>query len=231
MQKFRKERSKTMANQANTLAAATLLNHLPALTFSKEAATGKYIACNQAFAEYANKTTPEGVIGLTDFEIFDPVTAAHFVEDDKKTLSMEVPYVFYEDVPDASGTVIRHLQTTKQRFTDESGRLCTLGICTDVTEMVDARAAEAEMRGKQAELEKQLELQKQLLEEERNREQQDKMITALSSDYRSVYYVDLDRDEAICYRADTKFEEAPALGVRFPYLRDFTEFAENHYIR
>jgi len=217
-----------MMDRIDILAALALLNHLPALTFSKEAATGKYIACNQAFAEYANKASPEGVVGLTDFEIFDPVTAAHFVEDDKKTLSMDEPYVFYEDVPDAAGTVIRHLQTTKQRFTDESGRLCTLGICTDVTEMVDAKAAEAEMRGKQAELEKQLELQKQLLEEERSREQQDKMITALSSDYRSVYYVDLDRDEAICYRADTKFAEAPELGVQFPYLRDFTEFAQNH---
>ena len=161
-----------MMDRIDILAALALLNHLPALTFSKEAATGKYIACNQAFAKYANKASPEGVIGLTDYEIFDPTTAAHFVEDDKKTLSMDEPYVFYEDVPDAAGTVIRHLQTTKQRFTDESGRLCTLGICTDVTEMVDARAAEAEMRGKQAELEKQLELQKQLLEEERNREEQ-----------------------------------------------------------
>ena len=217
-----------MMNHIDIPATLALLNHLPALTFSKEAATGKYIACNQAFAKYANKASPEGVIGLTDYEIFDPVTAAHFVEDDKKTLSMDEPYIFYEDVPDAAGTVIRHLQTTKQRFTDESGRLCTLGICTDVTEMVDAKAAEAEMRGKQEELEKQMELQKQLLEEERGREQQDKMITALSSDYRSVYYVDLDRDEAICYRTDTKFAEAPKLGVQFPYLRDFTEFAHNH---
>ena len=217
-----------MMDRTNILAAATLLNNLPALTFAKEAATGKYIACNHAFAEYANKTSPEGVIGLTDFEIFDPVTASHFVADDKKTLSMDEPYIFYEDVPDAAGTLVRHLQTTKMKYTDESGRLCTLGICTDVTEMVDAKASEAEMRGKQEELEKQLDLQNQLLEEEKIREQQDKMITALSSNYRSVYYVDLDQDYAVCYRADAKFAEAPALGVRFLYLRDFTEFALNH---
>ena len=31
--------------------------------------------------------------------------------------------------------------------------------------------------------------------------QANSMITALSSDYRSVYYVDLDKDEGICYRA------------------------------
>ena len=27
------------------------------------------------------------------------------------------------------------------------------------------------------------------------------MITAMASDYRSVYYVDLDKDEGICYRS------------------------------
>ena len=212
----------------NTNAAIALLNHLPSMTFSKDAETGKYLACSQSFAEYAHKATPEEVAGLTDFEIFDPVTAAHFVEDDRKTLSMDEPYVFFEDVPDAAGTVIRHLQTTKMKFTDESGRLCTLGICTDATEMVDAKAAEAEMRAKQTDLEKQLDLQNQLLLEERNREQQDKMITALSSDYRSVYYVDLDADKAICYRADPRFPEAPTLGAHFSYLQDFTEFAHNH---
>ena len=210
------------------IAIEGLLNNLPAMTFSKEAATGKYLACSQSFAEYAHKESPEGVIGLTDFDIFDPVTAAHFVEDDQKTLAMDEPYVFFEDVPDAAGKVIRHLQTTKAKFTDSLGRLCTLGICTDVTEMVDARASEAEIRAKKEELEKQLMLQQQLLAEEETRKQQDKMITALSSDYRSVYYVDLDTDEAICYRADQKFGEAPSLGARFPYLRDFTEFAQNH---
>ena len=189
---------------------SALLNHLPAMTFSKDAATGKYLACNQSFAEYAHKSCPAEVVGLTDFDIFDPVTAAHFVEDDKKTLSMDGPYIFFEDVPNAAGTVIRNLQTTKLKFTDETGRLCTLGICTNVTEMVAAKLFEAK---KQA-----------YLEEEGLRKQQSKMITALSSDYRSVYYVDLDKDEAVCYRADHYIKEAPGVGDHFPYLKDFSTF-------
>ncbi len=36
----------------------------------------------------------------------------------------------------------------------------------------------------------------------RKREQQDKMITALASDYRCVYHVDLDRNDAVCIRHD-----------------------------
>ena len=137
-------------------ASLALLNNLPAMTFSKDAETGKYLACSRSFAEYAHKNTPEEVVGLTDYEIFDPVTAAHFVEDDKKTLTMDEPYIFFEDVPDAAGTVIRHLQTAKLKFTDETGRLCTLGICSDVTEMVEAKSAEAEIRAKHEELKKQL---------------------------------------------------------------------------
>ena len=39
------------------------------MTFSKDIDTRKYLACNQAFADYANKETPEGVVGLTDFAI------------------------------------------------------------------------------------------------------------------------------------------------------------------
>ena len=79
----------------------SLLDNMPGMTFTKDAGTGVYLACNQAFAEYAHKETPEGVIGLTDAEIFDPETAAHFEKDDKIALSLSKPYVFYEDVPDA----------------------------------------------------------------------------------------------------------------------------------
>ena len=38
----------------------SLLSNMPAMSFSKDAMTGKYLACNQSFAEYAGKETPEG---------------------------------------------------------------------------------------------------------------------------------------------------------------------------
>ena len=117
---------------------SSLLDNMPALSFSKDATTGIYLACNQAFAEYAHKKDPEGVIGLTDAEIFDSVTASHFVEDDKMALSMDEPYIFFEDVPDAAGNQ-RQFQTTKLKFIDTDGRLCTLGMCQDVTDMVSIR--------------------------------------------------------------------------------------------
>ena len=142
----------------------SLLTNMPAMSFSKDAYTGKYLACNQSFAEYAHKESPEGVIGLTDHEIFDQVTADHFVEDDKKALAMEEPYIFFEDVPDAAGQM-RNLQTTKLTFKDASGRECLLGMCVDVTEMTRIKEAEAEGRVKRQELEQRLALQDKLLEQ------------------------------------------------------------------
>ena len=202
---------------------ASLLSNMPAMSFSKDAATGKYLACNQAFAEYAHKKNPDGVIGLTDHEIFDPVTADHFLEDDQKALSMDEAYVFFEDVPDAKGNM-RYLQTTKLKFVDDNGRLCTLGMCVDVTEMTKAKAAEAEARVKQQELEEKLALHSQLLEQEKSREQQTQLITALASDYFSVYYLELDTDDGVCYQSHPDVKGF-RVGERFKYLEAVTAYA------
>ena len=202
-----------------------LLTNMPAMTFSKELATGRYLACNQSFAEYAHKENPDGVVGLTDHDIFDPVTAAHFVEDDRKATAMDEPYVFFEDVPDAAG-VMRNLQTTKLTFNDGSGRLCLLGMCVDVTEMTKIKQAEAEGRIKQQELEEKLALQEQILEQQQQQKELNSMITAMASDYRSVYHVDVDANDAVCYRADPEDPHQIPEGVHFPYLEKFIEYCQ-----
>ena len=204
---------------------SSLLTNMPAMSFSKEVATGKYLACNQAFAEYAGKTRPEDVIGLTDHELFDKDTADHFVEDDQKAMSMDKAYIFFEDVPDASGNVFRNLQTTKVTFREPSGRLCLLGMCVDVTEMTRIKTAEAEARAKSQELEEKLALQERLLEEERNREQQNQLITALGSDYWSVYLVHLDKDMGICYQESGE-EKDFRVGQTFPYMESIRAYAD-----
>ena len=71
-------------------------------------------------------------------------------------------------------------------------------------------------------------LQEQLLEQEKQRAQQDKMITALASDYRSVYYVDLDSNEGLCYQANTDLPGAPDAGERFSFHGKFAEYAEKY---
>ena len=84
-------------------------------------------------------------------------------------------------------------------------------------------------RMKQKELEDRLALQEELLEQQQRREQQDKMITALASDYRCVYHVDLDKNDAVCYRADPSDTEQTPEGIHFPYYERFSWYA-NHSV-
>ena len=60
--------------------------------------------------------------------------------------------------------------------------------------------ADTESRVKQEEIEEKLRLQTKLLNEERRRVRQSEMIQALTADYRLVYHLNLDSDEAVCYR-------------------------------
>ena len=207
---------------------ASLLTNMPAMTFSKDTETGVYLACNQAFADFARKETPEKVIGLTDYDLFDLETAEHFRNDDHKTVSMDGPYVFFEDVPDASG-VLCHFQTTKLKFTDHQGRLCTLGMKVDITEVTRFKTAEAETKAREQELEHRTALQEKLMEEERLRAEQDRLIMALAADYWSVYYVDLDTNEGVCYQAHSDVDNGLKVGERFKYLPAVTAYA-NRYI-
>ena len=204
-----------------------LLTHMPAMVFSKDAETGVYQSCNQSFAEYCHKASPEEVVGLTDHQIFDRATADHFVEDDRIAAAMDEPHVFIEDVPDAAGHM-RHFQTTKVRFLNSmTNRLSTLGLCVDVTVMAWLKSGEVETQVKQQESLRHRDLQLQLHEEELLRLEMDKMITALASDYRCVYHVDLDSDDAVCYRADPNDPEQTAEGVHFPFRERFAWYAEH----
>jgi diguanylate cyclase (GGDEF)-like protein len=144
-----------------------------------------YLACNQAFAEYAGKDSPEDVVGLRDAELFDVETAEHFTSDDNRALTMNRPYILYEDVLDAAGSR-RQFQTTKLKFTDAAGRLCLLGMSTDITDYMtteqereQAEAAYREVLGTSAVYES--------------------IVDALSRDYFNLFYVNLDTDEFIEY--------------------------------
>lgn len=204
--------------------ASSMLSNMPAMSFSKDAKSHVYLACNQAFAEYAGKATPEEVVGLTDHQIFDEETATHFVEDDDIALSQDEPYIFFEDVPDATGKIIRNLQTTKLKYEDASGRLCLLGMCVDVTKMAMAKEDEA----RRQEMEKRLELQEQLLEQQRQRAEQDRLITALASDYHSVYYLELDANRGVCYQARADKADGLEVGEHFVMDEAFASYAQNY---
>ena len=58
--------------------------------------------------------------------------------------------------------------------------------------------------------------------------QANSMITAMASDYRSVYYVNLDEDAGVCYRSDPTDSAQTKAGMHFRYHEHFTRYAENY---
>ncbi len=92
---------------------------------------------------------------------------------------------------------------------------------------VEKEATEIENKIKQQELVQRLELQEKLLEQEKNRTQQDNMISALASDYISVYYADLQKNQCICYRSAARKQDGPQAGDHFEYRKAFEEYAAN----
>ncbi len=174
----------------------SLLDNMPGMTFTKDAETGRYLACNQAMAEYAQKDSPDAVVGLTDDQIFDPETAAHFNEADKIALSLSRPYVFYEEVLDAGGKK-HQLQTTKIKYTDTSGRLCVLGMCQDKTDLVSVQREHA--------------LTKEAYENAVDTGLLFNHIAqTLAKDYTEMFYINTDTEEFTEYRGG---EDGTALSV------------------
>lgn len=79
----------------------------------------------------------------------------------------------------------------------------------------------------QQELEERIALQDELLEQEKKRAQLDSMITALASDYRSVYYVNLDTDSATCYRNESA-DDGISREDTFHFSDVFGKYAEEY---
>ena len=174
-----------------------LLDNMPALAFTKDAGNGKYLVCNQRFAEYVHKESPLEVVGLTDADLLDKATAAYFAETDKKVLSMDKPYVFYEEVTDADGR-LRQFQTTKLHFSDASGRRCLLGMCVDVTEVAAEREAAKQEQAR---------VQEAYEKARYDTATYSNIVRALSADYTFLYYVNLETDRFVEYNTGGKGRE------------------------
>jgi len=93
--------------------------------------------------------------------------------------------------------------------------------------MAEHEAKETETRVKQEEMEQRLALQEELLAKMEQAEQQDSMIKALSSDYRSVYYLELDNNTGTCYQARTDLPGFKA-GDKFNYVEAVTQYCNNY---
>ena len=169
---------------------SSLLDNMPGLYLSKDAATGKYLACNQAFADFANKKDPSEIVGLTPADIFDAEKAKHFEEDDQMALTMDEPLILHDELKDAFGNLMK-VRITKQKYTDANGRLCVLGIFQDVSNSFRVFRDKASTK------------------ESYEKARDDGIIfahiaQALAQGFQYLFYVDLNTEEFIQYSSDNK---------------------------
>ena len=90
---------------------------------------------------------------------------------------------------------------------------------------LEKETADAENRVKQEEMEQRLHLQEELLAQKHHQEEQTRLITALASDYWSVYYLDLDHDTGVCYQAHSDIDDGLRVGDHFRYIDSVTAYA------
>ena len=169
---------------------SSLLDNMPGIYYTKDANTGKYLACNQAFADYAKKKDSSEVLGLTAADIFDEETAKHIQEDDNTALSMDEPLIFYDNMPDSFGNM-RKVKTTRLKYTDANDRLCLLGLFMDVSDSTRISREKASTR------------------ESYEKARSTGIIfthiaQTLAQGYLDIYYVDINTEEFIEYRSDAE---------------------------
>ena len=93
---------------------------------------------------------------------------------------------------------------------------------------LERETADAENRVKQDEMEQRLRLQEELLAQKQQQEEQTRMITALASDYWSVYYIDLDHGNGVCYQSHEDLEHGYQVGERFEFIPAMTGYAREN---
>ncbi|MBK8987485.1 MAG: PAS domain S-box protein [Chloroflexi bacterium] len=129
-------RSNQLARERGLL--TSLLDSIPDLIFYKDVA-GAYLGCNDAFAEFADRTEAD-LVGKTDFDLFPHEVAAAFREQDSQMMAQGQSRHNEEwvDYPDGRRVL---LDTLKTPFYDTDKNLMGLiGISRDITSIYQSQA-------------------------------------------------------------------------------------------
>lgn len=126
----RKSIERDLLDERNLL--LSLINNIPDYIFYKNTA-GEYLLCNKAVANYFNQPV-ENIIGHTDYDFVDPITAEMFRQQDAAMLAQGMPRVNEESITLPDGKQLL-LETLKTPFKNSEGHLLGLiGIGHDITQ-------------------------------------------------------------------------------------------------
>lgn len=112
---------------------SALIGNMPAIIYSKDMTTGRYLACNQSFANFIGLEGTAGIVGKTDADIFDAKTCKIILANDQQALSQKKAVVTFETVTNAKRKQCI-FQTTRIQYVDDDENLCLLAISVDITD-------------------------------------------------------------------------------------------------
>jgi PAS domain S-box-containing protein len=133
-----RKRAETEARQQAVLIKC-LLDSIPDIIFFKDV-NGVYLGCNPPFAEFVGRGQ-EGIVGKTDYDLFDREIADFFKENDRRMLELRESRHNEEWITYPDGRKIL-IDTLKTPYWGADGRLLgILGISRDITVRQQAEEA------------------------------------------------------------------------------------------
>ena len=207
-------------NDSTLAAIGELGNHMPGGFFIYKAGGSEEII-------YANKAVFD-IYGCADFEDFCSLTGGTFRgmvhKEDYDRVDADIVKCLKESENDLDYVEYRIIRRDGSvRWVEDFGHYTETANLGGVFCVFISDATEKHVEKENSERI----IEEELLREQRHREEQDKMITAMASDYRAVYHVDLDSDDGVCYRADPNDPYQTPEGVHFSFSDRFHYYAEN----
>ena len=127
----RKRAEESLAEERSLL--RTLIDNMPDNIFVKDIES-RFVVANIAVAHFMGATTPDELLGKTDFDFYPQELAARYYADDQKVIQSGQPLVSREEpAVDAAGSR-KWYSTTKVPLRDSRGKIVGLvGISRDIT--------------------------------------------------------------------------------------------------
>ena len=119
----------------------TLIDHLPDSIYVKDA-QGRFVAANLAAAHIMGATSPDNLLGKTDYDFYPQEQAAEYRADEDQLLQLGQPLVNKNEPHQDPAGNLRTVLTTKVPVRDSQGKVAGLvGISRDITERKEAEDA------------------------------------------------------------------------------------------
>ena len=119
----------------------SIMEHAPVRVFWKDR-DSRYLGCNAQFAKDAGHTSPDEMIGKTDFEMAWKDQAELYRADDAAVMDSGIPKIGYEETQTTPDGKTIWLRTSKVPLKDDSGEVFgILGIYDDITDQKQADVA------------------------------------------------------------------------------------------